>query len=104
MNGRATVITQADIEGKLERLDRQMSRLIEQQQTRYKRRFWIGGAALLLGVGYIVAGAYLLVRGLSTAGIPLLLSGLPHTAAKSRGCDQRSPVRSDGVSDGRCPL
>jgi Protein of unknown function (DUF3040) len=76
MDGGATVMTQAEIEGKLERLDRQMSRLIEQQQTRNKKRFWIGGAALLLGVGYIVAGAYLSVRGLSTAGIPLLFIGL----------------------------
>jgi hypothetical protein len=69
-------MTEAEIEGKLERLDKQISRLIEQQQTRNKRRFWIGGAALLVGIGYIVAGASLSVRGLSTAGIPLLFVGL----------------------------
>jgi hypothetical protein len=69
-------MTEAEIERKLERLDKQMSRLVEEQQARNKRRFWIGGAALLLGVGYIIAGAYLSVRGLSTAGIPLLFVGL----------------------------
>jgi Protein of unknown function (DUF3040) len=70
------VMTQAEIEAKIENLDRQMMRLLAEQQRRNRRRFWIGGASILLALGYLFAGAITSIGGLGLAGIPLLFVGL----------------------------
>jgi hypothetical protein len=70
------VMTQAEIEAKIENLDKQIMRLLAEQQSRNRRRFWIGGASILLALGYLFAGAITSIGGLGLAGIPLLFVGL----------------------------
>jgi hypothetical protein len=70
------VMTQAEIEAKLQDLSSQFSRLRENQQNRNKRRFWIGGLSLLLALGYIFTAAITSISALGPAGISLLFVGL----------------------------
>jgi hypothetical protein len=70
------VMTPAEIEAKIEDLDRLMVRLLAEQQSRNRRRFWIGGASMLLALGYLFVGANTSIGGLGLAGIPLLFVGL----------------------------
>ena len=69
-------MTQAEVEAKLENLDKQFLRLIEQQQSRNARRVWIGGLSMLLALGYMITGAITSISTLGLAGIPLLFVGL----------------------------
>jgi hypothetical protein len=47
------VMTPAEIEAKIEVLDKQVVRLLAEQQSRNRRRFWIGGASMVLALGYL---------------------------------------------------
>jgi hypothetical protein len=69
-------MTLAEVEAKLENLSNQLSRLVERQQSRNKKRFLIGGLSLLLALGYLFTGAIMSISALSLAGIPLLFVGL----------------------------
>jgi len=69
-------MTPAEVEAKIEVLDKQVVRLLAEQQSRNRRRFWIGGVSMLLALGYLFAGALTSIGGLGLAGIPLLFVGL----------------------------
>jgi hypothetical protein len=80
-----TGMTQAEIEAKLENLSNQLSRLVERQQSRNKKRFWIGGLSLLLALGYLFSGAIMSTSALSLAGIPLLFVSLGFVCVRNGG-------------------
>ena len=80
-------MTQAEIEAELENLNKQLSQLVERQQSRNKRRLWIGGFSMLLAIVYLFAAAVITpLHTLGPAGIPLLFVGLA-----LYGCEMERP-------------
>ena len=86
------IMTQKEIEARLERLQKQLSELVAHQQSRNRRRYWIGGISLMIGLGYLLMSTVWSIDTVRPAGIPLLFVWLALYACE---IEKLSPMPPD---------
>jgi len=91
-SGRKKIMTQKEIEARLERLQKQLSELVAHQQSRNRRRYWIGGISLMIGLGYLLMSTVWSIDTVGPAGIPLLFVWLALYACEM---EKLSPMPRD---------